>query len=146
MSHDPFGSLEDWGQVLITLKDITDRGQLDQVQPGLVRLLRYRDNWRIRERALAAAGQVKDPSDTLVAAVLSVLMDEYTFVDARILAARALGHLGGRLGVTNGSPVAPGSSLRSVLESQLESPEAPVLTRAIEEAIRMLDESPVDAR
>ncbi len=146
MSHDPFGSLEDWGRVLVTLEKLTEQGRLDHVQPGLIRLLRYRDNWKLREHTLIAVRQVENPSADLVTAVMNVLMDIYTFVDARILAAKALAHLGCRVGLIDEVPGVDTDSVRSVLASQLESPEAPVLTRAIEGAIRKLDESLVAAR
>ncbi|GMV04597.1 MAG: hypothetical protein AMXMBFR53_08770 [Gemmatimonadota bacterium] len=145
MSHDPFGNLEDWGRVLATLEKATEEGRLDEVQPGLIRLLRYRDNWRIREHTLNAARRVENPSDALVSAVLDVLLDETTFVDARILAAKALGHIGCRGGRVNGTAVTKAPSLRAVLISQLARPSAPVLTHAIEEAIRKLDQVNVTA-
>lgn len=146
MSHDPFGNLEDWGRVLVTLKELTEQGRLDEAQAGIIRLLRYRDNWRLKESALVAARQIGAPSEALVSAVLRVLEDGSTFVDARILAAKALGDLGCRDGVDGPFRVAFGDCIRSVLERQLESPEAPVLTRAIEEAMRKIDGARVGTR
>ncbi|NJD18899.1 MAG: hypothetical protein FIA95_06400 [Gemmatimonadetes bacterium] len=145
MSHDPFGNLEDWGSVLVTLKELTDRGQLDDAQEGITRLIRYPDNWRLRESALVAARQVKEPTSALLSAVANVLEDRATFVDARILAARALGDLAARKSQRNGTPAATRKALRATLQRQLESPEAPVLTRAIEAALKKIDPSRASA-
>jgi hypothetical protein len=129
MSQDPFGNLEDWGRVLSTLKELTDQGRLDEAQDGITRLVRYRDNWRLRESALVAA---------LILAIGQVLEDQGGFVDARILAARALGDLVGRQPRGTATPQTSTKALRALLRRQLESPEAPVLTRAIEAALQKL--------
>jgi len=145
MSHDPFGNLEDWGSVLVTLKELTDRSQLDDAQEGIARLIRYPDNWRLRESALLAARQVKEPTSALLSAVAHVLEDRGTFVDARILAARALGDLAVRKSQTDGTPAATRKALRATLQRQLESPEAPVLTHAIEAALKKIGPSRASA-
>ena len=144
MSHDPFGNLEDWGKVLITVKQLTDQGTLDEAQEGIIRLVRYRDNWRLRETALVAARQIKEPTPALLAAIMQVLEDQATYVDARILAARALGDLAGGKG-RGAKPTASTKALRVVLQRQLENPEAPVLTRAIEAALQKLSKTRVTA-
>lgn len=140
MSHDPFGNLEDWGRVLVTLKELSDGGQLDDVQEGVMRLVRYPDNWRVRESALVAARQVKEPTAALISAIAQVLEDRNAFVDARILAARALGDLATRKRWRDGAPAGTRKALRATLQRQLGSPEAPVLTRAIEAALKKLDQ------
>ena len=145
MSHDPFGNLEDWGKVLVTLKELTERGQLDDAQDGIARLVRYPDNWRLRESALVAARQVKEPTSALLNAIAHVLEDRGTFVDARILAARALGDLAVRKSQKDATPAATRKALRATLQRQLESPEAPVLTRAIEAALKKIDQSRASA-
>ena len=144
MSHDPFGNLEDWGKVLITVKQLTDQGTLDEAQEGIIRLVRYRDNWRLRESALVAARQIKEPTPALLDAIAQVLEDQSTYVDARILAARALGDLAGGKG-RGAKPTASTKALRVVLQRQLENPEAPVLTRAIEAALQKLSKTRVTA-
>jgi hypothetical protein len=138
MSQDPFGNLEDWGRVLSTLKELTDQGRLDEAQDGITRLVRYRDNWRLRESALVAARQIAEPTAALILAIGQVLEDQGGFVDARILAARALGDLVGRQPRGTATPQTSTKALRALLRRQLESPEAPVLTRAIEAALQKL--------
>jgi hypothetical protein len=145
MSQDPFGNLEDWGRVLVTLKELTDQGRLDEAQAGIIRLVRYPDNWRLRESALVAARQIKEPASELLSAIAEVLEDQSTYVDARILAARALGDLAGGKGRGATTPTASTKALRAVLQRQLESPEAPVLTRAIEAALQKFAKTRVTA-
>jgi hypothetical protein len=145
MSQDPFGNLEDWGRVLVTLKELTDQGRLDEAQEGIIRLVRYCDNWRLRESALVAAHQIMEPTPALLTAVAQVLEDQATYVDARILAARALGDLAGRKSRGGATPATSAKALRAVLQRQLDSPEAPVLTRAIEAALQKLPRTRVSA-
>lgn len=139
MSHDPFGNLEEWSRVLVTLKDVSEHGALDEAQPGIVRLIRHHHNWRVRESALTAARQIREPTPTLINALIQVTEDTGTFVDARILAARALGDLAGRKGRSDGTPTVTVPMVRTVLRRLLGSPEAPVLTRAIEAALLKLE-------
>ena len=138
MSQDPFGNLEDWGKVLGALKELTDQGRLDEAQDGIIRLVRSRDNWRLRESALVAARQIEEPTAALIVAVLEVLEDQAGFVDARILAARALGDLVGRQPRGAATSETSTKAVRAALQRQLTSPEAPVLTRAIEAALQKL--------
>lgn len=145
MSQDPFGNLEDWGRVLVTLEELTDQGRLDEAQDGVIRLLRYRDNWRVRESALVASRQIKAPTPPLLTAIAQVLEDQAAFVDARILAARALGELAGRQPRGEATPETSTKALRAVLQRQLDNPEAPILTRAIEAALEKLAKTRVTA-
>jgi len=90
MKTDPFGNLTDWGPVLDTLADLTDTGNLSQCQPGLVRILRYKGNWRLREEVLKCIGVIQGPSKDLLYQVLSLLDDDNIYHDARIMAGKAL--------------------------------------------------------
>ena len=90
MNGDPFGNLTDWGPVLDTLEDLADRGNLSRCQPGLVRILRYKGNWRLREEVLKRVGAVQTPSRELVHQVIAVLDDDNTYYDARMIAGNAL--------------------------------------------------------
>ena len=146
MTEDPFGSLIEWGQVIERLQQLKKRGELDDAQTGLIRLICYPDNWRIREQALIAARQVALPTSALLKAIATVLTDVHTHTDARILAAEALGDLAGRgrrAGPPNG--FRPGK-IFVVLRDQLATPAAPVLHRAVEEAIRKIERSVVSLR
>ncbi len=49
MKKDPFGNLADYQPVLELVHDLADKGELAECQPGLIRILRYKGNWRLRE-------------------------------------------------------------------------------------------------
>jgi len=91
MAGGVFGNLEEWGGVLDRLEELTGTGQLEQHQDDLVRLLRYPDNWRLREAGLEAAATVGAPTTALVRQLLRLTMDRQLYHQARVLAAEALG-------------------------------------------------------
>ena len=62
MTQDVFGNLKDWGAVLDKLEDLSRAGALGEHQGALIRILRYNDNWRLREAALDALPMVQEPS------------------------------------------------------------------------------------
>lgn len=90
MKSNLFGNLMDWWPILDTLIHIKDEGDISRYQPGLIRILRYRGNWRLREEALKIAGQVQTPSKGLVHQVVTILNDDNIYYEARILAGNAL--------------------------------------------------------
>ena len=90
MKHDPFGNLRDWGPVLELFDELADSGQLGPYQPGLIRILQYKGNWRLREAVLMRVGEIETPSSELVLEVLSILADDNIYYDVRILAGDAL--------------------------------------------------------
>jgi hypothetical protein len=90
MKQDPFGNLGDWGPVLGRLEELADEGRLSECQPGLVRILRYKGNWRLREEVLKRIGEIRTPSEALISQVLSIIADDNIYYDARILASDAL--------------------------------------------------------
>lgn len=141
MKGDPFGNLREWGGVIEKLQQMREEGNLDDAQPGLIRLIRYPDNWQIRERALIAARQVAQPNSALLGAIVAVLTSANTYTDVRILAAMALGDLAGR-DRQSGSPegLSPDDIL-VILKGQLATPEAPVLHHVVEEVVRKIDQS-----
>ena len=141
MTGDPFGDLGEWGRVIEKLQQMKEEGELDDAQPGLIRLIRYPDNWRIREQALIAARQVARPDSALLGAIATVLMDAHTYADVRILAARALGDLASPDRQT-GSPDGFGpDEILVILKDQLATPEAPVLHHVMEEVVRKIEQS-----
>ena len=64
--------------------------KLDEHQKGLTRILRYRENWRLRETVLKCIKDLEVPSDEILAEVLDAMMDETLYCEARLLAADAL--------------------------------------------------------
>ena len=90
MKHDPFGNLKDWGPVMEIFDELVESGKLSDCQPGLVRILQYKGNWRLREKALKLVGQIPHPSDELIFQILATLADDNIYFDARVLAGDAL--------------------------------------------------------
>lgn len=90
MEQDPFGNLTDWGRVLDTFGELADSGRLAECQPGLIRILRFKGNWRLREEVLKRIGETNAPSRELVLQVLTILADDNIYYDARIMAGDAL--------------------------------------------------------
>ena len=93
MDSDIFDNLTDWGQVIETLDRLKELKQLDRHQDGLTRVLRYRDNWRLRETVLKHIVHLAEPIEELVHEVINITVDEDTYLDMRILAVDALSHL-----------------------------------------------------
>ena len=90
MQRDPFGNLMEWGTVLKTLEELASDNCLSECQAGLIRILRFKGNWRLREEVLSHLYQVKTPTQELISEVLSILADDNVYYDARILAGEAL--------------------------------------------------------
>jgi hypothetical protein len=90
MTHDPFGNLTDWGPVLRLFYELADSEKLTECQAGLVRILRYKGNWRLREEVLKRIGEIPAPSRELLCQVLTIVSDDNIYYEARILASDAL--------------------------------------------------------
>ena len=90
MQPDPFGNLREWGPVLELICQLSDESKLSECQPGLTRILRYRDNWRLREEVLNRIGKINKPDNTLVLQVLDIITDENLYYEVRILACETM--------------------------------------------------------
>jgi hypothetical protein len=90
MKHDPFGNLTDWGMVLNVFEEMAKNGQLAECQPGLIRILRFKGNWRLREEVLKRIRKLEIPSEDLILQVLSILSDDNIYYDARVIAGDTL--------------------------------------------------------
>ena len=90
MIHDPFGNLREWGPALELLDGLDSSGKLAECQRGLVRILRYKGHWRLREEVLKRIGEIPSPSDELAGQVITILADDNIYYDVRILANNAL--------------------------------------------------------
>jgi len=130
MKDDPFGNLRDWGPVLDLVGDLADRGQLAGCQPGLIRILRYKGNWQLREEVLKRVGEIRDPSYELICQVLSILGDDNIYYDARILASDALIQL--LKNVPDGSNGEIHLSVRKVTERLRTTPQPFIFDKALE--------------
>lgn len=93
MDSDIFGDLTDWGQVIEVLDRLKELKRLDRHQVGLTRILRYRDNWRLRETVLKHIVHLPEPTEEIVHEVINITVDEDIYLDMRILAFDALSNL-----------------------------------------------------
>jgi len=93
MKSDIFGNLMEWGGVLEKLGQLRDSKTLDNHQAGLVRILRYPHNWRLREAALRAIREVNHPTEALLRETLNLALNEEVYVEARTMAVHTLADL-----------------------------------------------------
>ena len=130
MTQDPFGNLTDWGPALNTLEILTDRGGLEACQPGLIRILRYKGNWRLREEVLKRIGEIQKPIRELLFQVLAIVADDNVYYDLRILAAEAMGQLLQKAG--NGSGDKIHTEVQAVVQKVRSTPQPPFFNQALE--------------
>ncbi len=135
---DVFGNLKDWGRVLDTLESLTNQNRLDECQAGLIRILRYKDNWRLREAVLECVGRVKKPGHELMREVMGILADEDTYYDMRILAATALGELI-RKTPSDIQSDSGGFQCKKLIKSLIESPQPPIFHEALRKSLKSID-------
>ena len=139
MDADIFGNLTDWGQVIETLDRLKELKQLDRHQAGLTRILRYRDNWRLRETVLKYIKHLAEPTDELVQEVVNITMDEDIYLDMRILAVDALSHL---IPLRIREDDIRGRELVGIaiekMNKLLKSPQAPIFHEAITKSLERL--------
>lgn len=87
------GNLEEWDKALDVLGEIEKNKLLDEYQKELIYMIRYNDNWRLREAAIEASRAVNNPDQELINELLSVMKNEGIYVDARIMATDAIGRI-----------------------------------------------------
>ncbi|MBW2604952.1 MAG: hypothetical protein JRE28_11665 [Deltaproteobacteria bacterium] len=121
MKHDPFGNLNDWEPVIDLFDELAEKGKLAECQPGLVRILRYKGNWRLREEVLKRIGKFQAPSDELMSQVITILDDDNIYYDARTLACEALIQLSRN--VQDGLYDKIITAVRKVVEKLINSPQ-----------------------
>lgn len=129
MQQDPFGNLTDWGSVLDLLEKLGQNGGLAECQSGLVRILRYKGNWRLREEVLKRVGDIPNPCGELIGQVVSILADDNIYYDARILASEALVQL--MKNTRNGFPCDINLDVRRIAEKLRSTPQPPFFDAAL---------------
>jgi hypothetical protein len=136
MSNDIFGDLREWGHVLDELERLKASGELNIHQEALARLLRYRFNSRIRERAVESLFALSAPDDRILLLTVDIIGDENTELTLRAAAADALhGLIGSRRNSdtwTAGLESAVVDKLTNVLRAQ----QPPVLASAVRGVLR----------
>ena len=130
-----FDNLEEWDKVIEVLEGLKSKKQLDSHQKDLSRLIRYNDNWRLREAAIEASCHVKNPTSDLIDEMLKIVTREDLYLDVRILATNALDRL-----FTNASKVktTEKNDIAQVASQTLEhltklsvAPQPPIFQKAL---------------
>ena len=90
MENNIFGNLTDWGIVLEKLEKLSESGALGNYQDELIRLLRFDQNWRLREAAIESLPFVENPGLNLAREIISLIKRKDLYYDVRILATDGL--------------------------------------------------------
>jgi len=85
-----FGNLNDWGLVLEQLEKLSENRELGNYQEELIRLLRFDQNWRLREAAIESLPFVENPGLDIAREVTSLIKRKDLYYDVRILATEGL--------------------------------------------------------
>ncbi len=139
MKSDVFGNLMEWGDVLDKLEQLRDSKTLDEHQAGLVRILRYPHNWRLREAALGVIREVTQPTEELLKETLNIAMNEEVYVEARTIAVDVLADLmikGRRIRSKN--EITARSRVLQKMESLMGNTHSPLLREGIESFFKKL--------
>ena len=135
MKQDPFGNLMDWGTVLDIFEELADSGKMVECQPGLIRILRFKGNWRLREEVLKRVGEIQAPSEDLFRQVLSILADDNIYYDARVIAGDALSSMLKNIHAASYEELA--TAVKKLTEKLMQTPQPPFFGEAVE---RLYDE------
>ncbi len=139
MAHDPFGNLQEWGSVLECLENLHGTGRLAECQRGLIRILRFNGNWRLREEVLNRLHQIESPTEDLIEEVFEIVADAEIYYEARILASKALSHLiKNRRRLSGYAFCLETQSVIEKLESLLRTTQPPVFHNALHDCLQSL--------
>jgi len=137
MKEDPFGNLADWEAVLDVFDKLAENGKLAECQPGLIRILKYKGNWRLREEVLGRIGEIQRPCDQLISQVINILADDNIYYDARILAGDALLQILKNVQAGFNSEIC--LSARKVTERLMITPQPPLFDNALKKLYSEID-------
>lgn len=90
---DSFENWDDWAAILDQIEAAREGHKLDTLQPGLLHILRYPHNWKLRETVLECLQELRNPSEELLVEVWDIMMDSDVCYEQRILAADCLEHI-----------------------------------------------------
>jgi hypothetical protein len=130
MKQDPFGNLMDWGTVLDIFEELANAGRLAECQPGLIRILRFKGNWRLREEVLKRVGEIQTPSEDLFRQVLYILADDNVYYDARVIAGDALSAMLKNIHAASYEELL--TAVKKLIEKLMQTPQPPFFGEAVE--------------
>lgn len=131
-----FGNLMDWAIVLDKLEAIKKEGRLDSLQHELVRILRYKKNWKLVEAVLECVHEIRDPSATLIEEVFNTAVDYQMCLDTRVMAINSLGSVLVVLKKSNEDASLKKNQLYiAMLYRLLNTPQPPIFHDAISKVI-----------
>ncbi len=140
MQADPFGNLREWGSALQTLDDLDSAGRLAECQKGLIRILRFRENWRLREAVLQCVDKIETPSDDLMNQVFDLVCDENAYCELRILASRAFRNLV-RNQYRNAGRSRAYAAVADRMRTLLQSTQPPIFSEALRQCLGDVQEA-----
>lgn len=132
----------EWGRVLEDLKELRERGLLDEHQDGIRRVLRSKQNWRLRECALECLRNINLPGERLLVEICSVLCNVDPYAELRMPAPQVLGDLVCR-SAADQIPVFEGIATQEKIRQLLAAPLNPLLKQALQDTLMRIKE---DAR
>ena len=139
MNSDIFGNLMEWGAVLEKLEQLRNSKTLDEHQAGLVRILRYPHNWRLREAALGVIRGVNQPTEELLKEALNIALNEGVYVEARTIAVDVLADLMIKdRRIRSKNEITLRSSVLEKMESLMGDTQSPLLRERIEHFFKKL--------
>ncbi|HOB73711.1 MAG TPA: hypothetical protein PKG54_04225 [Phycisphaerae bacterium] len=127
-----FGNLDEWGRVLEQLGELTRSGAIERHQEDLAMLLRYQDNWRLREAALEAIPAIQRPTEALIREVCRIMLNDGLYYQIRVLAAEVLNAIIDRLPpAPQDQPTSLRCEIREHIRALLDTQDVPVLHQAV---------------
>lgn len=135
------GNQRDWAITLDKLLELKSAFILDEYQQYLCKALGQDGNWRLKERVLEFAIDIRKPTDDLIENICAVMTNKNTSINARILSADALRVVVPRkIRQTMTYPSFRGTSVLRVMEDILKAPEVPALHEAVTRALKAIKE------
>ena len=135
-------NFQEWERVLATLEKIKRRGDLHHFQNDLIRLLKYRGNWRLCEAALKAIQHIQQPTAPLVSEVLTIIMDDNLYYEVRAMACHTLNGLIHRYkSSSNGCQTLARLPIAKHLKALTSVPQPPILSTAASACLASMAES-----
>ena len=139
-----WNSLLEWDRALAWMEYAIRQHSLDSRQTDLAWLLRFSDNWRLREAALKAVRHLNEPSAILMDEVIRIVEDESLYSGVRMLAVQALVDLLADRPST-GIPAKCRKAIIASLRWVAAESHPPVLVEAAREALGTIGAPPASA-